>query len=198
MLRRILAAALAAALMTVLFIPASLAVETMYVYTSNGGSLNVREDPYVDENVIGTLPYGSPVGVDHFLGNGWACIVWGSRDAYVQSRFLQGNPPGPNPRPRPQPRPTAVPYDDDAIETLNAEFRTGKLVRPFTVYARPARASGWVNMRWAPNRETEVIATFNSGDPLTVVADLRDWYQVQDPETGSVGFMMKEYVSRGY
>jgi len=198
MTRRFLTMAVILALAAVCFIPSSLAAETMYVYTSNGGSLNIRSDPYVDENVIGTLPYGSAINVEFFLGNGWACVDWGGTEAYVQSRFLQGDPPGPQPQPRPRPKPTAEPSGSSSIETLNAEFRTARLVNPYTVYARPTRASGWVNLRWAPSMETEVIATYHTGDPLTVVAELRNWYQVEDPDTGATGFMMKKYVSAGY
>ena len=81
------------------------------------------------------------------------------------------------------------------LSDMNAEFKTGKLVTSFTVYARPSRASGWVNLRWAPSTETERIATCPQGKALTVIGETKNWYQVQDPETGMIGFIMKKFVS---
>ena len=81
---------------------------------------------------------------------------------------------------------------------LNAEFRTARLVAPFVVSVRPSRASGWVNMRWAPSKDTEVLATYRSGAQLTVIAETQSWYQVADPNTEATGFIMKNYVVRQY
>lgn len=180
--------------------------QTMYVYTDNGQGLNVRSTPYVGNNIIGLAPYGSEVKVVRFLDNGWACIVWYSGEAYVQSRFLQWYKPSPYypvtptaaPTRVPVP-PTAAPYvPTDTLATLNAEFRTARFVTPFTVSVRPARASGWVNMRWAPSKDTEVIAQYRSGARLTVLAETQSWYQVEDPDSYVTGFIMKAYVTRVY
>ena len=61
--------------------------------------------------------------------------------------------------------------------------------------SRPSRATGWVNLRWAPSVEAERIATCPQGKELTVLAELSDWYQVQDPVTGMIGFISRQYVS---
>jgi uncharacterized protein YgiM (DUF1202 family) len=196
----------------------------MYVYTDNGQGLNVRRSPFVGNNIIGLAPYASKVYVIRFLDNGWACIQWNQvGEAYVQSRFLQWNDPRSNPSPVQTPvptptpaptstpvpyyRPTQVPYYyttpepytyTDTLATLNAEFRTARIVAPFTVVVRPSRASGWVNMRWAPSKDTEVLATYRSGAQLTVIAETQSWYQVADPNTEATGFIMKTYVTRQY
>lgn len=192
---------------------------TMYVYTDNGQGLNVRSTPYVGDNIISILPYGSEVHVIRFLDNGWASIEWEKiGQAYVQSRFLQWFAPDPivpvTPTPRPTPivtpvptrvptrapyvAPTATPAPvyTDTLETLNEEFRSARFVSPFTVVVRPSRASGWVNMRWAPSKDTEVLATYRSGAHLTVIAETQNWYQVVDNDTEATGFMMKTYVTR--
>ena len=180
--------------------------DTMYVYTENGKGLNVRSTPYVGNNIIGLAPYRSAVEVIRFLDNGWACIVWYSGEAYVQSRFLQWYQPSPyypvvptsTPTSTPV-TPTAEPYvPTDTLATLNAEFRTARFVTPFTVTVRPARASGWVNMRWAPSKDTEIIAEYRSGAKLTVLAETQSWYQVEDPDSYVTGFIMKDYVTRVY
>ena len=180
----------------------------MYVYTDNGQGLNVRRTPFVGNNIIGLAEYGSEVHVIRFLDNGWACIEWPRyTEAYVQSRFLQWYQPLPYISPTPAPTavpvptaaPTASPYSyTDTLAVLNAEFRTARLVTPFTVVVRPSRASGWVNMRWAPSKDTEVISTYRSGAQLTVIAETQSWYQVVDQSTEATGFMMKTYVTRQY
>lgn len=184
-------------------------VMTMYVYTDNGRGLNVRSSPYVGNNIIGLIPYGSQVQVTRFLDNGWASIVWNVYgEAYVQSRFLQWYAPAPVPTAIPTAIPTAVPtavptYNpyypySDPMADLNAELRTARMVTPFTVSVRPSRSSGWVNMRWAPSKDTEVMNTYRSGALLTVIAETQNWYQAEDPSTGATGFIMKSFVVRQY
>ena len=218
MTRKLLSLALALALLflcaaPVLADPAGTAV--MYVYTENGKGLNVRKAPYVGNNIIGLAPYGSAVTVLRFMDNGWACIQWRQyTEAYVQSRFLQWTDPNAytvTPQPTATPTPylvTAAPYYyttpepantyTDTLVILNAEFRTARIVTPFTVIVRPSRASGWVNMRWAPSKDTEVLATYRSGAQLTVIAETQSWYQVVDQNTEATGFMMKTYTTRQY
>ncbi len=193
----------------------------MYVYTDNGKNLNVRSTPYVGDNIIGQAPFGSEIRVKRFMENGWACIVWSlTGEAYVQSRYLQWNQPGsyklPTPTPAPTAAPTVAPYINNNTEynyidynsypntytetlaVLNAEFRTARMVTPFVIVVRPSRASGWVNMRWAPSKDVEVLATYRSGAKLTVIAETQSWYQVADPETEATGFIMKTYTTRQY
>ncbi len=171
----------------------------MYVYTDNGQGLNVRSAPFVGNNIIGVAHYGAQVEVKRFLDNGWACIQWDVfTEGYVQSRFLQWYEPSTFvPTPAPTPVVTAVPYSyTDTLAELNAEFRTARLVTPFTIIVRPSRSSGWVNMRWAPSKDTEVLATYRSGAKLTVIAETYSWYQVVDADTEATGFIMKAYTTR--
>ena len=115
----------------------------------------------------------------------------------MQTRFLVSTKPAPR---SVTPAPAPVPGTTDAMKVLNdmnAEFRTARIVPvSFTVVARPSRASGWVNLRWAPSTEAERIAACNQGKELVVLAELRNWYQVQDPVTGMIGFISRQYVVR--
>lgn len=199
MTRKFIALALAV-VMAALLIPAVVAADSgwiMYVYTDNGKTLNVRRDPMVADNIIGQLKFGEAVSVRMTTSNGWACIDWGSGEvAYVQSRFLVNSQPGI--RPAPSGSGTAPATTDAAkiLTDMNAEFRSARQVVPFTVTARPTRASGWVNLRWAPSTESERIATCPQGKELTVLAEMKNWYQVQDPMTGMIGFISRKYVSK--
>ena len=40
------------------------------------------------------------------------------------------------------------------------------------------------------------MATFGANYQLTVLSELKDWYQVQDPATGMIGFISRQYVTR--
>ena len=110
MKKQIISLAIIAVLMAML-IPTLAAAEerTMYVYTDNGKTLNVRSAPNTGDNIIGSLKYGEPVDVIS-ISNGWAKIWWGQSyygefgTAYVQSRFLLNYKPAPH-----SAQPTAAP-----------------------------------------------------------------------------------------
>ena len=53
MTKKIVSLALIAILMMALFLPGASAMSTMFVYTENGRSLNVRSAPVVGDNQIG-------------------------------------------------------------------------------------------------------------------------------------------------
>ena len=176
------------------------AVYEMYVYTKNGGSLNVRDMPSSDGNVIGTLPYGHRVGVDHDLGNGWVEIVWGSNQAFVQSRYLISFDPGSFVTPTPgKVKATATPkQSDDADEQakLKAEINSEKSVESFYIEVRAPRASSWVNFRKGPSKTTSRIASFADGKELIVEGETNKWYRARDPETNKVGYIFKTYTAK--
>ena len=173
----------------------------MYVYTKNGKVLKVRSSMSTkdDSNVIGVLNYGTKV-IIYGHKDGWAMIDYGNRTGYIMYRFLVKNKPAPY---KGSASETQAP-DTDANEfstknaatvaQLNTLIASAKTVTPYTVTVRPTRASGWVYMRWFPSKSAQEMATFNSNYDLTVIAELKDWYQVSDPATGKVGFIYKSYV----
>ena len=89
MIKRLLGMLIAMMLIAAMVVPATAEVKTMYVRTNTGISLHVRSSPNVTKNnIIGSLKYGEAVGVDHYLGNGWAEIVYGAKRGYVATRYL--------------------------------------------------------------------------------------------------------------
>lgn len=202
MSKKLMTLAVALVMMIGMAVPAvSHAWYYMYVYTENGKSLNVRSEPRVGDNVLWTLPFGEKVGVDYNLGNGWtALMAAGAYDTvYVQTRFLVSEQPTrrPTPQPTAKPAPSTNPATNAATAAeLNRIFRTYKKVVPYNVIVRPVRASGWVNLRFAPSKETEVMATYKANEQVTVLAELNGWLQVEDPATGMVGYMSTQFVSR--
>ena len=177
-------------LVVMVSLPVVSLASTMYVYTDNGGTLNVRNDPMVGDNIVGKLNYGSAVNVRLTMASGWACIDYAAGDGgvgYVQSRFLVNQKPGGSSG--------GGSSGSGSLSSINAVFKTAYKVNSYTVYARPARASGWVNLRWAPSTDAERITSCSQGKALTVIAEMKDWYQVMDPVTGMVGFISSQYIS---
>ncbi len=200
------------ALLTVLvlaagLIPAALAEDDTpsdsagyyYVYTENGKGLNVRDNP--GGNVVGSLKYGTRIYCYYRDGgNGWALIDfyynkpgygYNTYAAFISSRYLRKSKPPAKPSSGTSAA-SAASVDPEA--EINAEFRSAKKVTPFTVTIRPSRASGWVNMRWAPSKNAEIMATYKQNDKLLVIKELTNWYQVEDQDTGDVGFISKQFV----
>lgn len=177
----------------------AMADSVMYVKTGNGKSLNVRSEPNNGDNVIYHFEYGQEVYVAYHLGNGWSCVRLAGKfnsDGYVMTKFLVSSKPG-----------KYVPTSADTntakaasskesytIDQLNEILKTGKAVTPYNITLYPTRASGWVYLRWAPSRNVHQITTYPGGQEVRVIAELKDWYQVEDPTTGVVGFVNSSYV----
>ena len=198
-----------AVLMAVLMIvPAALAEDDSvpasagyyYVYTENGKGLNVRSTP--GGEVVGSLKYGTKIYCYYRDGgNGWALIDYYYNNpgygyctyaAFISSRYLRKNKPAPWSGGSSSSSSSSTSADPAA--EINAEFRSAKRVTPFTVTVRPSRASGWVNMRWAPSKSAEIMATYKQNDKLLVIKETNNWYQVEDQDTGDVGFISKQFV----
>ena len=170
-----------------------------YVYTENGRGLNVRDTP--GGKVVGNLKYGSRVHVDAFSTENWALITYrynkpgygmGDYACFVSRRFLTKKKPAPYKRETQ----TAVQPAADPLSELNAQYRSAKAVTPYQIIVRPSRVSGWVSMHWGPSVDTEVEATYKSGDSLTVLQETDGWLQVEDAERGIVGFVSKRFIEQ--
>ena len=173
-----------------------------YVYTENGKNLYVRSTP--GGEIVGSLKYGTRIYCYYRDGgNGWALIDYyynnpgygyGTYAAYISSRYLRKNkPPARNSGSSSSSSSSSSSFADVTAE-INAEFKSAKKVTPFIVTVRPSRASGWVNLRWAPTKSAEVLATYKQNEKLLVIRETNNWYQVEDQDTGDVGFISKQFV----
>ena len=205
MKKRIVSLLLVMAMALGLMIPAAMAEDEnsggegyYYVYTENGKGLNVRETP--GGKIVGSLKYGTKIHVEAFTDDTWALIVYhydngygmGDYAAFVNRRFLQKSKPAS----KPSDTSKSVGSASDTLEDINKEFASAKRVTPYKVTVRPTRVSGWVNMRWAPSQSAELMATYKANDTLLVIQELENWLQVEDQDTGDVGFVNKAFVSK--
>ncbi len=169
--------------------------KTMYVYTENGGKLNVRREPKTGDNVIDQLEYGTEVIVEGLviINTDWACIRNKKGDdgfGYVMTRYLVNTPPKDAQKRQEEAERTAN------LEELNRQLASAKSVeQPFMVAVRASRASGWVNFRVGPGVAADRIASLPDGRELKVIGETAKWYQAIDMETGKTGYISKNYVT---
>ncbi len=204
MTRRILSLMLAASLLLMLM-PAAFADTVMYVSPAKGTTVNLRSTPEVrDGNLIVQVPYGTALTVK-YVTNGWAVIDYRQgkyTEAYMMVKYLTNTyvPPTANNTSRNTTNTDQVNAANEELasqyKNMNAQFKSFRLVgKAFTVYGKPSRASGWSNLRFAPNEKAQLIRQVRMNDPLTVIGETDRWYQVQDPVTGIIGYISRFYVS---
>lgn len=194
MRKHVLALAIVMALVMAVsaFTTSATAWEWRYSCCSNGKPLHVRSGPGKEYPSIDEVPYGQQIGVDHDLGNGWSEVYVGSQGVgYCMTSLMSRRQPGPYVPPAPQDNPSAE-------DTYNNLFSQARLVTPYTVtlHSTPNSRNG-ANVRWAPSKKATLLARYVEGSRVTVIAELgANWFQVQDPDTGAVGFVNIAYVTR--
>ena len=169
------------------------AIYTVYSACENGKPLNVRSGPGKQYEVIGSISYGEQIPIDHDVGNGWLEVVWGSVPGYVMKSLTVRNNPGKYVPPTNK----DTKKTEEESEGYNSLFSSAKLVSPYTVTLKATQASkGLANLRWAPSKSATLLKSFPEGSQVTVLAELKNWYQVSDPVSGVVGFINTAYVSK--
>ena len=154
----------------------------------NSKPLNVRSWPSGNAALLGTIPNGRTVTVENYTADyAWAVITFEGKTAYVMSQYLVDASPV---------YPTPVPGGDtqNIISTMENEFRTYRVVSPYTVLAKPVRATGWVNLRYVPSTEFGHADNLYANTQLTVVAETANWLQVRKNDTGVTGYVMRQYT----
>lgn len=165
------------ALITVLvtlavMIPTAVADTTKYVYTKNGGTLNVRTstNTKTTQNIVGKLKYGAKVRVIS-ISNGWAKIRFtskGRKTAYVSSKFLQNTKP--------------------------AAYKPQNTYTAKRISVKPSKENNLVNFRVGAGSKYEIIARFKKGYELKAIGEYGNWYKAVDTSSGVTGWISKKYV----
>lgn len=164
-----------------------------YVYTRNGKPLNVRAWPDLNSALLGKLNLGTQVTIEGYTSDyTWANIIYNGQNAYVMTRYLVDTYPGGG---GVTPAPTPVyPGERSIITSMESEFSTYRVVSPYTVLVKPVRATGWVNLRYAPSTEFAHAENLYANTQLTVIAETRNWLQVRRNDTGVTGYVMRQYT----
>ena len=197
MLKRILILTLAAMLTLAVLVPNVIAEEanneetTYYVYTENGHELNVRNAP--NGEIIGKLKNGEEVQVKAFISESWALIDYKDQPGYVNTRFLITVTPDELKKVIEEEIDSRT---GDPMTDIDAEFASAVDVDNYRTTARPARVTSVVNMRWIPSETGRIIAQYKATEQLVVLKELEHYLQVQDPDTGDVGYIHKKFAAR--
>ncbi len=186
--KRVMAILFTLVLILGMAVTSSALAATMYVYTSNGKSLNVRDYPSKDGNIITTLAYGASVEVDQgFVGGAWARVYTSHGEGYCMYRYLTDSKPGPKPKPTTTPKPTS-----------KSNLYTGFYDTYYEASVRPSSPGGFVHMRWAPSKSQPIHRDYYNGETLIVLASNGEWAQVYDAANNKSGFMMTAFLSKNY
>jgi uncharacterized protein YgiM (DUF1202 family) len=165
---------------------------TYWVYTDNGKELNIRNAPGGD--IIGKLNVGEKVTVLAFLNENWAVINYKENElGYVNTRFLI--------KIDPEELKKAIEEEQeeitgDPMTDIDAEFASAVDVEDYKITARPARVTSVVSMRWIPSETGRAIAHYKATEELVVLKELDHYLQVQDPDTGDVGYIHKKFAAK--
>ena len=192
--RKLGALLLALLLSALLLMPQALASMTKYVYKSNGKTITVYDKP--NGKKIGELASGTQVEVEATSGT-FTRIAYGRSSAFVRSYNVVNRKPAKAPKATPTPSPAPQHYDQYyySLQSMNMEFRSMRQTTEYDVYVRPDRPTGYVNFRFAPSLEAEIIAQLYQGHRLSVIARGSAWLQVRDPASGRVGYIMQRYTT---
>lgn len=151
--------------------------EVMYVNCPNGKTLNLRDGP--NGKKIGSLENGTKVYISGgFIEKGWVAVTTASgKSGVVKSEFLQSKKPG-------------------KYEITEREDNFIDVRKPYIVNAKPlnAKTDMSVGLRPKPNKTSKAIRRLQAGDQLLVLASGNVWLQVEDLETGRIGYVAEDYT----
>ena len=193
-------------LMTVLVLAltasAAAFADTMWIKTGNGKPANARSAPSKDSDWVGEFPYGSMV---YTMGtapiNGYTELSNGG-GMWVLTKFLVSSQPAPyvpGTDSGSSGGRSVIPSSSDGNGSLSAiynEFKAARWVTPYDVVTWHNRSSGIINMRYAPSKNAPLVNSYKPGETLQVLCEMKDWYEVQDPDTGRIGFIRYDFLRR--
>lgn len=179
----------------------AMAYTTMYVYTSNGKSLNLRDAPSIIGSIMTQIPNGAPVRVNDAYDDTWYSVTYNGYTGYSMARYLVGGWPTPTPVPTYWPIPTYWPVPT-AAPTPAAGFPNdifyGFQSAYYKALVRPSNPAGYVNLRWAPSLQADIHSHYYANVVLTVLSQNTLWCQVLDENSNTVGFMMRQFLNPYY
>ncbi len=191
-MRKTLSLLLAAVLaLSVVFVASpvrAMGTKTFYVACSNGGDLNLREQPNKNSRVLVKIPYGTALEMVDLNADGtWGYCSYLTFSGWVMMSFMSETSPDPGK--------SAGEKARENIATMNTEFQTmerNQLISPYQVIVSTAKTTTLYHLRWAPylsaySMRNDVV----NGEVFTVTAEGKNWLQVQDNRSGRTAYIVK-------
>ncbi len=177
--------------MTALAMPTDHDVSYRYVSTGNGGPLNLRASATKDSQAIASIPYGTQLMIyDYAPGDTWVLCIYCDKEGYVMTRYLSDSKPSYT---KPSSS-TPASQQESASDAIRAQFKAMQAAS-YYVTVTPSSPTGFVNFRWAPNKNEPVLETCYAGTTLRVLFQTNSWCQVYDESTGVCGYMMRKFLT---
>ena len=158
------------------------AIGTLYVSTANGKALNLRTRPSTKGEIQISIPNGSAVTLFWYENSSWAFVAYRSYFGFCMIRHMSDAAPTAG---------TAPAAQDDPAKMYNGFKHVS-----YNVVVRPSNPTGFVNMRWAPSKSSQMQGIYYGGTVLNVIATNGTWSQVYDAQTNQCGFMMNAYLTK--
>ena len=116
-----------------------------------------------------------------FRGQDWSM----SNPGWVMTSYLVPNNPGKYQKKETKTEPEKDPKD---------VYSTMVHVDPYQATVKPAKTGDFVNVRWAPSKSAAVMTLLYGGTEVMVLCEGEGWNQVQDTNTGYVGFVDASFL----
>nr|MDE7479593.1 SH3 domain-containing protein [Lachnospiraceae bacterium] len=133
-------------------------------------TVNVRSSDSEEADKIGKAQEGTELTRIEDRINGWSKVIFENREAFIKSDYLEvvsNETPAPEATPNPEP-----------------QQGTGGMIIAKTN----------VNVRNAPNQDSDKIGTASGGESYELVEDQGEWYKINF--NGSTGFVKAEFFDR--
>ena len=166
----------------------AMGTRTYYVACSNGGDLNLRQEPTKNSAGLAKIPYGTALEISGLSDdNAWGYCSYGNKVGWVMMSFLSLNPPDPS-------KSKAEKARTD-LESMNNEFQlmnNKPLAQSFEVVVRTNKTTTLYHLRWAPTMASFAMRNdVTNGEVFTVTAEGKDWYQVRDNRSARPAYIVK-------
>lgn len=176
---------------------------SMYVYTANGKTLNLREKGKSNAKILRVIPWGAQVKVLKSSGS-WTKITYDGTTGYVVSKYLVSKRPtrrpsskksGKKAAPTPTPLPTRLPAslseitDEDLDQTELIDLED-----PEDVTVEPLTDDPDVPMFSEMSLKSKMLYQYSRGDHLRLVSRNENWGLVIDATNNLEGYMLLDWL----
>ncbi|MBR1408096.1 MAG: hypothetical protein IJ573_04265 [Clostridia bacterium] len=84
----------------------------------------------------------------------------------------------------------------EAESIMEVDYSGFQQVEPYIAYVKTTEPGGYANLRWAPSRDAALQYRMNDGCEVIVFAEGGDWMQAMDSESGYIGFVQSELLTK--
>ena len=160
----------------------TVAIGNLYVNTANGKGLNMRTRPNSNSDIQVIIPNGAAVTLFWYENSSWAFVAYRSYFGFCMTRHLTDKVPGTS-------------QNETKADDTSKMYNGFKHV-DYDAVVKPTNPTGYVNMRWAPSKSTDVQGIYYANTVLHVIATNGTWSQVYHEQTNQCGFMMNAYLNK--